>query len=61
MFHSEIAPRGCERYADDSIVHCSSEKQAKWIKMLIKERLLQCKLELHPEKTKIVYCLPLCQ
>ena len=45
-----------ERYADDIIVHCSSEKQAKWIKMLIKERLLQCKLELHPEKTKIVYC-----
>jgi RNA-directed DNA polymerase len=45
-----------ERYADDAIVHCSSERQAKWIKMLIEERLLQCKLELHPEKTKIVYC-----
>ena len=24
--------------------------------MLIEERLSQCKLELHPEKTKIVYC-----
>lgn len=45
-----------ERYADDIIVHCSSEKQAKWLRMLIEERLSQCKLELHPEKTKIVYC-----
>ncbi len=45
-----------ERYADDIIVHCSSEKQAKLIKTRIEERLLQCKLELHPEKTKIVYC-----
>jgi RNA-directed DNA polymerase len=45
-----------ERYADDIIVHCSSEKQAKWLKMLIEERLSQCRLELHPEKTKIVYC-----
>ena len=45
-----------ERYADDIIVHCSSEKQTKLIKMQIEERLLQCKLELHSEKTKIVYC-----
>ncbi|HAM52616.1 MAG TPA: group II intron reverse transcriptase/maturase, partial [Nitrospiraceae bacterium] len=45
-----------ERYADDAIVHCSSEKQAKMIKTRIEERLFQCKLELHPEKTKIVYC-----
>ena len=45
-----------ERFADDEIVHCNSEKQAKFIKMRIEERLLQCKLELHPEKTRIVYC-----
>jgi len=45
-----------ERYADDIIVHCSSEKQAKLIRTRIEERLLQCKLELHPGKTKIVYC-----
>jgi len=45
-----------ERYADDIIVHCVSEKQARWIKGMIERRLLQCKLELHPEKTKIVYC-----
>ncbi len=45
-----------ERYADDIIVHCKSERQAKWIKSVIEERLLECKLELHPEKTQIVYC-----
>jgi RNA-directed DNA polymerase len=45
-----------ERYADDAIVHCNSEQRAKQIKMQIEERLSQCKLELHPEKTKIVYC-----
>ncbi|HEX9262196.1 MAG TPA: group II intron reverse transcriptase/maturase [Candidatus Bathyarchaeia archaeon] len=45
-----------ERYADDAIVHCSSERQAKWLKAQIGKRLVQCKLELHPEKTKIVYC-----
>jgi len=45
-----------ERYADDIIVHCVSEKQALWIKVTIERRLLQCKLELHPAKTKIVYC-----
>ena len=45
-----------ERYADDIIVHCKSERQAKWIKWVIEKRLAECKLELHPEKTKIVYC-----
>jgi len=45
-----------ERYADDILVHCKSEKQASWIKAVIEERLKQCRLELHPEKTKIVYC-----
>jgi RNA-directed DNA polymerase len=45
-----------ERYADDVIVHVKSEKQAKWLKQAIEERLKHCKLELHPEKTKIVYC-----
>jgi RNA-directed DNA polymerase len=45
-----------ERYADDIIVHCRSEKQARWIKSEVEKRLLQCRLELHLEKTKIVYC-----
>mgnify|MGYP006289249659 FL=1 len=44
------------RYADDSVVHCRTEKEAKEILLSLKGRLLQCGLELHPEKTKIVYC-----
>jgi RNA-directed DNA polymerase len=45
-----------ERYADDILVHCKSERQARWIKSVIESRLAECQLELHPEKTKIVYC-----
>jgi RNA-directed DNA polymerase len=45
-----------ERYADDIVVHCRNEDQARRIKTVIEERLNQCRLELHPEKTKIVYC-----
>lgn len=44
------------RYADDAVVHCSSEKQAYFVKQLIAKRLAACGLELHPEKTRIVYC-----
>ena len=45
-----------ERYADDIIVHCKSEKQANYVKDCIKRHLGKWKLDLHPEKTKIVYC-----
>lgn len=45
-----------ERYADDAVVHCKTEEEAIKLKDAIKERLLTCKLELHPEKTKIIYC-----
>jgi len=45
-----------ERYADDVIVHCMTVKQARYIKSAIEKRLAQCELEVHPEKTKIVYC-----
>jgi RNA-directed DNA polymerase len=45
-----------ERYADDIIVHCRSEEEAKRIQAAIGERLRECGLELHPEKTRIVYC-----
>jgi len=45
-----------ERYADDIVVHCNNEKQAKYLLNRIKERFKSCKLELHPAKTKIVYC-----
>jgi RNA-directed DNA polymerase len=45
-----------ERYADDVIAHCVSEEQAQAVKRSIEARLKRCKLELHPDKTKIVYC-----
>ena len=45
-----------ERYADDAVVHCVSEAHASHVLSAIRERLAECKLELHPDKTKIVYC-----
>jgi RNA-directed DNA polymerase len=54
---SEHHPRVLfERYADDVIVHCRTERQAKEMRKAIAERLRDCGLELHPEKTQIVYC-----
>lgn len=44
-----------ERYADDIVVHCKTEKQALYLKSLIEKRMGICKLELHPAKTKIVH------
>jgi hypothetical protein len=40
----------------DSIAHCHSAAQAHWLKTRIAARLAQCHLELHPDKTHIVYC-----
>jgi RNA-directed DNA polymerase len=45
-----------ERYCDDAVVHCGSEKQARHVREAIAGRLAQVGLELHPQKTKIVYC-----
>ncbi|MFN6946253.1 MAG: group II intron reverse transcriptase/maturase [Cytophagaceae bacterium] len=45
-----------ERYADDIVIHCRSKEEAQQLLERIKERLLGFDLELHPEKTKIVYC-----
>ena len=45
-----------ERYADDVIVHCRTEAEAQALRSAIDQRLAQCRLKLHPEKTKIVYC-----
>lgn len=44
------------RYADDVIVHCKSEVHAEWLLNAIGLRMRSVGLELHPEKTKIVYC-----
>lgn len=43
-----------ERYADDIIVHCKTEKQTLFMLKAIEQRMQICKLELHPLKTKIV-------
>src|SRR5450432_1253941 len=45
-----------ERYADDAIVHGRTEAEAQGILAAIAARLNECGLELHPEKTKVVYC-----
>jgi RNA-directed DNA polymerase len=45
-----------ERYADDAIVHCKTAVEAQEVWAAIAARLEECRLELHPEKTKIVYC-----
>jgi len=45
-----------ERYADDAVVHCDTEAAAVKLKSEIAKRMEQCGLELHPEKTKVVYC-----
>jgi group II intron reverse transcriptase/maturase len=45
-----------ERYADDGVCHCKSEAQAETLRSELIDRLKEVGLELHPEKTKIVYC-----
>ena len=45
-----------ERYADDILVHCEDAEEAAKLRVAVEQRLLQCKLELNLEKTKIVYC-----
>jgi group II intron reverse transcriptase/maturase len=45
-----------ERYADDALCHCRSREEAEDLKAALERRFAECRLELHPEKTKIVYC-----
>jgi len=45
-----------ERYADDTICHCRTEKQAQYLKVCLVKRFADCGLKLNEEKTKIVYC-----
>lgn len=51
--HSDIP---FERYADDAICHCRDQAQAHSLRAALDARLAACKLELHPQKTQIVYC-----
>jgi len=45
-----------ERYADDIVIHCRSKEEAEQLLEKLKIRMQQYELELHPDKTKIVYC-----
>jgi len=45
-----------ERYADDALCHCRTREEAEDLRAALERRLAECRLELHPEKTKIVYC-----
>jgi RNA-directed DNA polymerase len=44
------------RYADDGLVHCRTEREAQAIRSALDARFGHCGLQLHPDKTKIVYC-----
>ena len=44
------------RYADDAVAHCRSESEAQQLLQAIDKRLKECKLEMHPEKSGLVYC-----
>lgn len=45
-----------ERYADDAVVHCVSEDQARQVLAALHDRMAEVGLRLHPDKTRIVYC-----
>lgn len=45
-----------ERYADDAVVHCSSRRQAEQVLAALHERMAAVGLQLHPDKTRTVYC-----
>jgi RNA-directed DNA polymerase len=44
------------RYADDAVAHCKTQKDAQELRNSLEKRLRECKLEMHPTKTRIVYC-----
>ena len=45
-----------ERYADDAVVHCATERQAKEVLAALDNRMAEAGLQLHPDKTRIVFC-----
>jgi len=44
------------RYADDGLLHCKNRQQAEFVMRKLADRLQECGLELHPDKSRIVYC-----
>ena len=45
-----------ERYADDGICHCKTLAQVQQLRAALERRFAECHLELHPQKTRVVYC-----
>ncbi|MFF4834256.1 group II intron reverse transcriptase/maturase [Streptomyces sp. NPDC001315] len=45
-----------ERYADDAVLHCVTERQALQVLDALRNRMSEVGLQLHPAKTRIVYC-----
>jgi RNA-directed DNA polymerase len=45
-----------ERYMDDAIIHCQTQKEAIAVMKSMEKRLEECGLRMHQSKTKIVYC-----
>lgn len=45
-----------ERYADDAVVHCRTRGEAESLLAALDARMKECRLQLHPDKTRIVYC-----
>ncbi len=50
-----------ERYADDIVCHCIHQRECEQLKAVLEKRFESCGLQLHPEKTKIVYCKSHCR
>jgi group II intron reverse transcriptase/maturase len=44
------------RYADDIVISCQTQQEAIQLLTKLKQRLTDCGLTAHPEKTKLVYC-----
>jgi RNA-directed DNA polymerase len=49
------------RYADDGLIHCRTLEEAEAVKMALQRRLEECGLEMHPYKTRIIYCKDRCR
>lgn len=45
-----------ERYADDGVIHCNTQEEADGMIAMLTEKLQECDLEIHLDKTKKVYC-----
>lgn len=52
-YHADVP---FERYADDAVCHCNSRTRAQVLIEEMGKRFVQCGLELHPQKTRVVYC-----